>query len=249
MRSSAAARPASFSAYVKPCRGYYPAQLERATNSRAKCGRGRITITPRRFSVADTLTQSARTPRTGQPHIMRPSPRSILKPGMARSLQRRIARQRYCVPPPPMRRSRPRCLLCNFWLGRLDSNQGMAESKSAALPLGYAPSRRLAERGRTILRPASPINAFMVPPRRPAGSRRASARRPRSNTASRPSCAPPRPCGGAIRDRRRACAGHPPIPPALSARKPLTPCRTTCRLAPTGEAITGLPAAITCSSL
>src|SRR6267142_1795453 len=27
------------------------------------------------------------------------------------------------------------------WLGRLDSNQGMAESKSAALPLGYAPSR------------------------------------------------------------------------------------------------------------
>jgi hypothetical protein len=25
------------------------------------------------------------------------------------------------------------------WLGRLDSNQGMAESKSAALPLGYAP--------------------------------------------------------------------------------------------------------------
>src|SRR6187402_2660233 len=26
-----------------------------------------------------------------------------------------------------------------FWLGRLDSNQGMAESKSAALPLGYAP--------------------------------------------------------------------------------------------------------------
>jgi hypothetical protein len=26
-----------------------------------------------------------------------------------------------------------------YWLGRLDSNQGMAESKSAALPLGYAP--------------------------------------------------------------------------------------------------------------
>ena len=26
-----------------------------------------------------------------------------------------------------------------IWLGRLDSNQGMAESKSAALPLGYAP--------------------------------------------------------------------------------------------------------------
>jgi hypothetical protein len=28
------------------------------------------------------------------------------------------------------------------WLGRLDSNQGMAESKSAALPLGYAPIYR-----------------------------------------------------------------------------------------------------------
>ena len=35
------------------------------------------------------------------------------------------------------------------WLGRLDSNQGMAESKSAALPLGYAPShRRIAGRRR-----------------------------------------------------------------------------------------------------
>src|SRR3954453_20485756 len=32
------------------------------------------------------------------------------------------------------------------WLGRLDSNQGMAESKSAALPLGYAPTRWLAPR-------------------------------------------------------------------------------------------------------
>jgi hypothetical protein len=27
------------------------------------------------------------------------------------------------------------------WLGRLDSNQGMPESKSGALPLGYAPTR------------------------------------------------------------------------------------------------------------
>ena len=27
------------------------------------------------------------------------------------------------------------------WLGRQDSNLGMAESKSAALPLGYAPMR------------------------------------------------------------------------------------------------------------
>ena len=30
--------------------------------------------------------------------------------------------------------------LLSRWLGRLDSNQGMAESKSAALPLGYAPT-------------------------------------------------------------------------------------------------------------
>jgi hypothetical protein len=28
----------------------------------------------------------------------------------------------------------------NIWLGRQDSNLGMAESKSAALPLGYAPT-------------------------------------------------------------------------------------------------------------
>ena len=30
----------------------------------------------------------------------------------------------------------------SVWLGRQDSNLGMAESKSAALPLGYAPTRR-----------------------------------------------------------------------------------------------------------
>ncbi len=34
-----------------------------------------------------------------------------------------------------------------IWLGRLDSNQGMAESKSAALPLGYAPSRHASADG------------------------------------------------------------------------------------------------------
>src|ERR1700733_3078804 len=44
-----------------------------------------------------------------------------------------------------------------YWLGREDSNLRMAESKSAALPLGYAPMRRkartaLAESGRTIVR-------------------------------------------------------------------------------------------------
>src|SRR5277367_376874 len=43
-----------------------------------------------------------------------------------------------------------------IWLGREDSNLRMAESKSAALPLGYAPMRRkartaLAESGRTIV--------------------------------------------------------------------------------------------------
>jgi hypothetical protein len=32
------------------------------------------------------------------------------------------------------------------WLGRQDSNLGMAESKSAALPLGYAPSTALRAR-------------------------------------------------------------------------------------------------------
>lgn len=31
-------------------------------------------------------------------------------------------------------------LLLEDWLGRLDSNQGMAVPKTAALPLGYAPT-------------------------------------------------------------------------------------------------------------
>src|SRR5215204_1488258 len=45
------------------------------------------------------------------------------------------------------RKSRPFCYHLEMtqrddcgWLGRQDSNLGMAESKSAALPLGYAPS-------------------------------------------------------------------------------------------------------------
>ncbi len=42
------------------------------------------------------------------------------------------------------------------WLGRQDSNLGMAESKSTALPLGYAPTRR------TIAAPAAPINAYAL---------------------------------------------------------------------------------------
>jgi hypothetical protein len=42
------------------------------------------------------------------------------------------------------------------WLGRQDSNLGMAESKSAALPLGYAPKSAgpyLRKRARSIARP------------------------------------------------------------------------------------------------
>jgi hypothetical protein len=35
--------------------------------------------------------------------------------------------------------NKARCLNGMAWLGRQDSNLGMAESKSAALPLGYAP--------------------------------------------------------------------------------------------------------------
>jgi hypothetical protein len=50
------------------------------------------------------------------------------------------------------------------WLGRLDSNQGMAESKSAALPLGYAPTGRLltARTARTILMETLPINVLAL---------------------------------------------------------------------------------------
>jgi hypothetical protein len=51
------------------------------------------------------------------------------------------------------------------WLGRQDSNLGMAESKSAALPLGYAPTgtgepRRsdFVRGGRTIAARPCPIN-------------------------------------------------------------------------------------------
>src|SRR3982074_280846 len=45
------------------------------------------------------------------------------------------------------------------WLGRQDSNLGMAESKSAALPLGYAPNAGFRRRGaRTIAARFHPIN-------------------------------------------------------------------------------------------
>ena len=37
------------------------------------------------------------------------------------------------------------------WLGRLDSNQGMAVPKTAALPLGYAPTGRRKGRKRRLI--------------------------------------------------------------------------------------------------
>jgi hypothetical protein len=47
------------------------------------------------------------------------------------------------------------------WLGRQDSNLGMAESKSAALPLGYAPTGlQIIEAARTILMEALLINVL-----------------------------------------------------------------------------------------
>ena len=39
------------------------------------------------------------------------------------------------------------------WLGREDSNLRMAESKSAALPLGYAPVDRVYERDGSAFNP------------------------------------------------------------------------------------------------
>src|ERR1700732_4040100 len=50
-------------------------------------------------------------------------------------LQRRFG---WRTPPGDARKARFYWVL--GWLGRQDSNLGMAESKSAALPLGYAPS-------------------------------------------------------------------------------------------------------------
>ena len=48
-----------------------------------------------------------------------------------------------------------------MWLGREDSNLRMAESKSAALPLGYAPTGpQMAEVARTILVETLPINVL-----------------------------------------------------------------------------------------
>jgi hypothetical protein len=58
--------------------------------------------------------------------------------------------------------------LPNSWLGRLDSNQGMAESKSAALPLGYAPTRAdhtgAGSAGQMVRRQAAAGPPARVPP-------------------------------------------------------------------------------------
>jgi hypothetical protein len=57
------------------------------------------------------------------------------------------------------------------WLGREDSNLRMAESKSAALPLGYAPKARSdcrqASGGRKITTRARRINVGTAPPSPP----------------------------------------------------------------------------------
>jgi hypothetical protein len=56
---------------------------------------------------------------------------------------------------------------CLSWLGRLDSNQGMAESKSAALPLGYAPT--IAENAdRAITARRADHSGGALPDQRPA---------------------------------------------------------------------------------
>ena len=58
-----------------------------------------------------------------------------------RHLPRKAAVFRAC--PGRSREAGKRCdIRASTWLGRQDSNLGMAESKSAALPLGYAPSAR-----------------------------------------------------------------------------------------------------------
>src|SRR5262245_37531103 len=69
------------------------------------------------------------------------------------------------------------------WLGRQDSNLGMAESKSAALPLGYAPLRRRIAGGRagpsaggTIAASCSVINVLQPSGRRAGPSSQATAK-------------------------------------------------------------------------
>ena len=85
------------------------------------------------------------------------------------------------------RKNQPPYQLVSCWLGRQDSNLGMAESKSAALPLGYAPSvapraaRARDPRGRTIMGPPPAINVRDRPPRSTRAIRRTGDWRPARN--------------------------------------------------------------------
>src|SRR5262245_3900144 len=91
------------------------------------------------------------------PHLWRPSRASSMCCALSIKCERKIvasflARRRQPTDGPA-------------WLGRQDSNLGMAESKSAALPLGYAPSRNRPCGGRTIAAGGRSINVGWVNPR------------------------------------------------------------------------------------
>ena len=89
---------------------------------------------------------------------------------------RKVYRRADMVPTCGCARSRADDLsLCKRWLGREDSNLRMAESKSAALPLGYAPTRREAgwarrKAGRTIVRALPHRNGCPMDLRTASGS-------------------------------------------------------------------------------
>ena len=121
----------------------------------------------------------------------------------------------------------------NAWLGREDSNLRMAESKSAALPLGYAPMRRkartaLAESGRTIVRGPPRRNGRggrnLLPPK---GARARLTRSTRSNAFGRvtrraiPSLkgqTSSRHCGGSDHSQSAWLAQPQPLPGPAPAR-------------------------------
>ena len=136
-------------------------------------------------------------------------------------------------------------MIIGNWLGRLDSNQGMAESKSAALPLGYAPTRILQSKalaglaktallgrprrpsgggGRTITTAAAPGNA--IARQRPdTGRLHAGVGRQRQAPAGRTNRAARRPrqrhCPTPARHRPEACRAL----PAIARRHPPTKAR------------------------
>src|SRR5919204_809614 len=90
----------------------------------------------------------------------------------------------------PQERKQLRYQLLRPWLGREDSNLRMAESKSAALPLGYAPSgdllapprradhsrRNVVDQRRSIVRAIDPSVAKTRLARRSTSLRRVSER-------------------------------------------------------------------------